>query len=688
MEAVALQSTLDSATVKEQKVDTHFPAASPFYVNPVPGFDNPVIPRKSACACGGGCPRCERKLRIQPKLALSQPGDVYEQEADRVADEVMRMPEPGVGASSSVRPDVQRLSEGGEELTRVSRAIAINAPTPETTIAEEENPQVNGSQVVSRKPSQGSTDEPDGLEEEAAFAIASKGSGRPLSEASRQFFEPRFGYDFSAVRIHDGAAAAHAAARLNARAFTYGSDVWLGPRESETDRSLVAHELVHTVQQRHSPGAAGTLRRYVRRNNVYLWDVFDAAGRDPAAVTDAQLRTTIEYEDYMRADLAWNFSYPVAIAAVRRSLDLFVSGVRGRGPNYIRAGDETRTAAHGISSIVLTELGFTGDHTISSVTGGLGGTRGAPIDSPDGSTPVWTIGGVTKLVAYTVGTPPTMFARLGVAPAVAAPVPNVQVKALVNNTIVGQASGLQIVGDAIERVPGSGLVRGIGGGAAIPGAAVGALDPEIRFETSTDGGRIWFASGSARLRMVFTAATPAPPGGLREDALEWGALAIGTAGPPADKLRWLVKTLVYYNPSVSMLPSFAGSDGVMTAFTTPQQCDTQAYLLRYLALSFGIPAEVVYFWYGAPGEAWHYHLRSWVGPTFQCDRPAEDSAVNHPHFTFHALTNIGGTLHDPSYDFPALPGILEHAPGATAQTGTRADFLAANDVPKPWTCPH
>lgn len=52
------------------------------------------IYRKASCACGGGCRRCEGL--IQPKLKISQPNDIYEQEADRVADEVMRMPDPAI----------------------------------------------------------------------------------------------------------------------------------------------------------------------------------------------------------------------------------------------------------------------------------------------------------------------------------------------------------------------------------------------------------------------------------------------------------------------------------------------------------------------------------------------------------------------------------------------------------------
>jgi hypothetical protein len=53
-----------------------------------------IIQLKPICPCDGGCPRCAPV--IQPKLIIGRPDDKYEKEADRVADEVMRMPEPEV----------------------------------------------------------------------------------------------------------------------------------------------------------------------------------------------------------------------------------------------------------------------------------------------------------------------------------------------------------------------------------------------------------------------------------------------------------------------------------------------------------------------------------------------------------------------------------------------------------------
>jgi peptidoglycan hydrolase-like protein with peptidoglycan-binding domain len=80
-----------------------------------------------------------------------------------------------------------------------------------------------------------------------------RGKGKPLSESERAFFEPRFGSDFSKVRIHTGDEASVAARSVNALAYTMGSDVVFGNGQyrpgTEGGRRLLAHELAHTFQQ-------------------------------------------------------------------------------------------------------------------------------------------------------------------------------------------------------------------------------------------------------------------------------------------------------------------------------------------------------------------------------------------------------------------------------------------------------
>ena len=68
-----------------------------------------IIQHLSVCPCGGGCPRCAPA--IQPKLVVGAPNDKYEQEADRIADQVMRMPEPRLQRQSASPECEEELEE-------------------------------------------------------------------------------------------------------------------------------------------------------------------------------------------------------------------------------------------------------------------------------------------------------------------------------------------------------------------------------------------------------------------------------------------------------------------------------------------------------------------------------------------------------------------------------------------------
>lgn len=83
------------------------------------------------------------------------------------------------------------------------------------------------------------------------------GGGRSLDSTEQGYFGARFGQDFGDVRIHEGSRAAQAASAINARAFTYGSHVFMGAGEynrgSVSGNQLLAHELTHTIQNRTAP---------------------------------------------------------------------------------------------------------------------------------------------------------------------------------------------------------------------------------------------------------------------------------------------------------------------------------------------------------------------------------------------------------------------------------------------------
>jgi len=83
--------------------------------------------------------------------------------------------------------------------------------------------------------------------------------GQPLDPPTRAFFEPRFGHDFSKVRVHADAKAAESAQAVNALAYTVGRDLVFGAEyhpDTSAGKNLLAHELTHAVQQRLGANAA------------------------------------------------------------------------------------------------------------------------------------------------------------------------------------------------------------------------------------------------------------------------------------------------------------------------------------------------------------------------------------------------------------------------------------------------
>ena len=173
---------------------------------------------------------------IQAKLVVGQPGDKYEQEADRVADAVMRMPEP----------QVQRQPEE-EDLIQTKPLVDQITPLVQRSVEEKEEEE----ELLLAKNRVEATPEVTHDLESQINAI--RGGGKPLSESERAYFEPRFGADFGQVRLHTGAQAAESARVTNARAFTLGQDVVFGvgqyTPETVQGKKLLAHELTHVVQQ-------------------------------------------------------------------------------------------------------------------------------------------------------------------------------------------------------------------------------------------------------------------------------------------------------------------------------------------------------------------------------------------------------------------------------------------------------
>jgi hypothetical protein len=163
--------------------------------------------------------------RPQAKLKVGEPGDPYEQEADWVANRIMRMAIP-----DQVSTSVQH----GENLLQ-----------RKCTDCEEEEGKIQTKPLLQRS-SNGSLEAGDSIE---SRLNSSKGGGSPLGDTVRNFMEPRFGADFSSVRVHTDNTAVQMSKELGAQAFTHGSDVYFGEGKAPGNNELTAHELNHVVQQ-------------------------------------------------------------------------------------------------------------------------------------------------------------------------------------------------------------------------------------------------------------------------------------------------------------------------------------------------------------------------------------------------------------------------------------------------------
>lgn len=176
-------------------------------------------------------------LPVQAKLKIGAVDDPLEREADDIADHVMRMPDPG-------RPLLQRCPGG--------------CPGDEDQSGDDETPVIRRS-IDTMLPARDGTPQMDASTETAIRCRL--GNGSPLPRGVRDFAERRIGADFSRVRLHADADAADLTRRVNARAFTVGSDIFVGrdDRSGATDsRRVLVHELTHVVQQHAVPWWAGT----------------------------------------------------------------------------------------------------------------------------------------------------------------------------------------------------------------------------------------------------------------------------------------------------------------------------------------------------------------------------------------------------------------------------------------------
>jgi hypothetical protein len=165
---------------------------------------------------------------MQAKLVVGQANDPLEHEADRVADQVMRMPAPPPTASGATLHRTCACQEAASEERERSATLHTKQHSPHGP--------------------------PSGSEAPAVVHEVLHSAGQPLDAPTRAFFEPRFGRDFSGVRAHADDRAARSAQSIGALAYTVGPHIVFAQDQyapgSDRGRHLLAHELAHTIQQR------------------------------------------------------------------------------------------------------------------------------------------------------------------------------------------------------------------------------------------------------------------------------------------------------------------------------------------------------------------------------------------------------------------------------------------------------
>lgn len=183
-----------------------------------------LLLRKCACGnhtkTGGECEECaKKKSLLQRKLTIGASNDPLEQEADRVADQVMSMP-----LTSKINPTPPRIQRYSGQTTHESLDTA--PPSVDRVLSS---------------------------------------SGTPLEPSLRHDMEARFGHDFSQVRVHTGNAAEQSATDINARAYTIANHVVFNESQFEPNsfqgRKLIAHELSHVIQQTNNFEAVNIIQR-------------------------------------------------------------------------------------------------------------------------------------------------------------------------------------------------------------------------------------------------------------------------------------------------------------------------------------------------------------------------------------------------------------------------------------------
>ncbi|NEW84058.1 MAG: DUF4157 domain-containing protein [Mariniphaga sp.] len=253
MKATAEKSSHTTATSEHQK------SAQPFFAKAGGGDFFAPVSHSSAPS-------------LQTKLTVNKPGDKFEQEADKMADKVMRMPAPELPVKeekvqkvAAPEEKIQKASLSEEKVQKKEEEKVQKAALPEEKIQKKEEEKIQKASMPEEKVQKKEEEKlqragGDGTSAVATAtqsAIQSKTTGgQPLSSEARSYMEPRFNANFGNVRIHNDPESAGLSNQLSARAFTYQNHVFFSRDQYQPGtgegKHLLAHELTHTIQQGHA----------------------------------------------------------------------------------------------------------------------------------------------------------------------------------------------------------------------------------------------------------------------------------------------------------------------------------------------------------------------------------------------------------------------------------------------------
>ncbi|MFA5326309.1 MAG: DUF4157 domain-containing protein [Prolixibacteraceae bacterium] len=242
---------------------------------------------------------------VQAKLAVSSPDDPQEKEADAVAETVMKMPDSASAAVTSGSEEKVDKKEEEEIQAKIETPVLSRISRKEKDkeeIQAKHNPTIfrmsdesfdsfansdsasSSTATISRKKTDtyhsgivqrsGRSPPHEAIPFEQTLS-STKGSGSALPGETREFMESRFNADFSGVRVHTGSTAQAMSSNIHAHAFAHGNDIYFNEGKfsphSEGGKTLLAHELTHTIQQGASPAKnSGSVapKTIARKNSI------------------------------------------------------------------------------------------------------------------------------------------------------------------------------------------------------------------------------------------------------------------------------------------------------------------------------------------------------------------------------------------------------------------------------------